>query len=131
MPGPHRKFLEYLDAQPSIRSFVTAATGPEPEQRALQAAYKHATERLAEFRNRHLSIVSRYIVLPSLQPPLGHKRNLANAQARVIPTNLPEANKPARRGSVDLTGTGGTALMPFLKQSRDETIRAGIEATSC
>jgi indoleamine 2,3-dioxygenase len=28
-------------------------------------------------------------------------------------------------GAGELTGTGGTALLPFLKQSRDETFQAG------
>ncbi|GKT90352.1 indoleamine -dioxygenase pyrrole -dioxygenase [Colletotrichum tofieldiae] len=65
---------------------------------------------MAEFRNKHLQIVTRYIVLPSKRAKSGAKVDLASASAAK---------------DEQLTGTGGTALMPFLKQSRDETLRSG------
>jgi indoleamine 2,3-dioxygenase len=38
------------------------------------------------------------------------------------------ANTMARTGSKKLRGTGGTALIPFLKQARDETGEPAIDA---
>lgn len=109
MPGPHRKFLQHVTSMGSIREL--ALLPPETdEQRRLQAAYVAATEALSDFRNKHIKIVTRYIVLPSKQPWKGAARqNLASSSS---------ATKV-------LTGTGGTLLMPFLKQARDETADTG------
>lgn len=109
MPGPHRKFLQHVACMGSIREL--ALLPPETdEQRRLQTAYVAATEALSDFRNKHIKIVTRYIVLPSKQPWKGPARqNLASSSS---------ATKV-------LTGTGGTLLMPFLKQARDETTDTG------
>ena len=56
------------------------------------AAYNLAVARLSAFRDIHIKIVTRYIIGPS--------------------------NKGSTKG---LSGTGGTQLVPFLKQSRNET----------
>lgn len=120
MPGPHRRFLVHTTRMGSIREFVTRLTADrdEPlgeEQQRLRAAYVGATEALTEFRNKHIRIVTRYIVLPSRQPWDGgsRKQNLASSSSRT------------GKESQHLTGTGGTSLMPFLKQVRDETTVAG------
>ena len=115
MPGPHRRFLLHVARMGSIRELALLPPRTE-EQRRLRAAYTAAAEALGEFRNKHIKIVTRYIVLPSKQPWTGttgqQQQNLASSSS--------SASKKCR----ELTGTGGTSLMPFLKQARDETTDA-------
>ncbi|KAL6859782.1 hypothetical protein ACO1O0_003806 [Amphichorda felina] len=111
MPGPHRRFLLHVARMGSIRELALLPPRSD-EQRRLREAYTAATEELAEFRNKHIKIVTRYIVLPSKKPWNGTgQQNLASSSS-------------ACEGSQELTGTGGTSLMPFLKQARDETTGA-------
>ncbi len=110
MPGPHRRFLERISEVIKIRQFAMLPS-TTPQHTELQHAYQTATKALTEFRNKHLKLVTRYIILPS------KLRNEANS-GRV---NLSVPSQP----EAELTGAGGTALMPFLKQSRDETAAAG------
>ena len=109
MPGPHRRFLEHVVRKGHIRGLATLPA-TTPEQKRLQIAYQHATETLAKFRDKHLQIVTRYIVLPSKQPWMVRRSSTALGQGRKVN---------------EVTGTGGTALLPFLKQVRDETYKAG------
>lgn len=131
MPAPHRRFLKHVaEAYPGgMRTGVAdllAVTQEEEgggqlsaEQVALQEAFQTATKALAEFRNQHLQIVARYIIIPSRQASSTQGVvNLATASSRV-------KGLTTSGGETELTGTGGTALLPFLKQSRDETFQAG------
>ncbi|KAH0592223.1 hypothetical protein MHUMG1_10079 [Metarhizium humberi] len=112
MPGPHRRFLVHVARMGSIRELALAEPAT-PEQRGLREAYTAATEALSEFRNKHIRIVTRYIVLPSRQAWTGGPR-----------TNLASSSS-SRGGEQGLMGTGGTQLIPFLRTSRDETAEAG------
>jgi indoleamine 2,3-dioxygenase len=124
MPGPHSRFLIHVATMGSIRE-LAALPARASEQKRLREAYTRATDSLAEFRNKHIRIVTRYIILPSrktkpsfLNLPEGmdgekKKKNLASSSDEV-------------KSLEELTGTGGTALIPFLKQTRDETKRAGF-----
>ncbi|KAK2051896.1 indoleamine 2,3-dioxygenase [Colletotrichum caudatum] len=109
MPGPHKRFLEHVSRMGSIREFAKLP-GSTAGQNALREAYQVATKTMTEFRNKHLQIVTRYIVLPSKKAYSVVKVDLASTSAVK---------------DEQLTGTGGTALMPFLKQTRDETLKAG------
>lgn len=111
MPGPHRRFLEYLEQASSIRDAVRGSPESETD---LRAAYVACTEALGSFRDKHIQIVTRYIILPSkqAQPVTDNLRqNLASASSK-------------NSSDKELTGTGGTTLVPFLKEARDETIIA-------
>jgi indoleamine 2,3-dioxygenase len=132
MPEPHRRFLENVAARwpGGMRKAVAevlAAAGDDgeggwsEEQRAVQEAFRTATRALAEFRNKHLQIVARYIIIPSRQPNGSQGMNLATASSRLKASGA----DAMPTGGGELTGTGGTALLPFLKQSRDETFQAG------
>ncbi len=89
---------------------------------AVRDAFEAATRALAEFRGKHLQMVTRYIIIPSRQPNGNTGVNLATASSKLkVSPSLPEGMHTGR----ELTGTGGTALLPFLKQSRDETLQAG------
>lgn len=113
MPGPHRRFLKYIrEKSPSIRSLALhpAVTA---EQQQLRAAYSTATETLKLFREKHIKLVTMYIILPSRKASANQNKERGLAAS----SNGQENEK--------MTGTGGTPLLPFLKQSRDETGAAG------
>jgi indoleamine 2,3-dioxygenase len=138
MPGPHRRFLEHLTTVANIRSYVEA----NPQNTVLATAYDECLRALSSFRDKHLQIVSRYIVIMSQE---SKRKSLAAAAAAAAsatdtatemaiqtsdtPSNLLGLAKgeAAKKG---LKGTGGTALMPFLKQSRDETMEPATGAWS-
>ncbi|KAB2579476.1 putative indoleamine -dioxygenase pyrrole protein [Lasiodiplodia theobromae] len=112
MPGPHRRFLQYLDRAANIREY---ALNPSTENTVLEA-YDAAVAALAAFRDKHIQIVTRYIIMPSRMK--AQKTNTVNiASASSIQDGEDKADKK-------LYGTGGTALIPFLKQTRDETKKA-------
>ncbi|QUC16914.1 uncharacterized protein UV8b_01155 [Ustilaginoidea virens] len=128
MPGPHRRFLERVARMGSIRELALQEPAAE-EQRALREAYAAAADALAGFRDKHIAIVTRYIVVPSRQ----HQRRVADGDGDgdgagagagyVSRRNLASLSLSPRKGP-GLTGTGGTQLIPFLRTSRDETLRA-------
>ena len=114
MPGPHRRFLEHVERIANIRAFVEANSN----DKALSAAYDACLAMLRAFRDKHINMVSRYIIIKAREAQRG--RSITPPSAKVV--NLASANRAAaddpRR---KLRGSGGTALIPFLKQARDET----------
>ncbi|KAI0477370.1 indoleamine 2,3-dioxygenase [Xylariaceae sp. FL0804] len=121
MPGPHRRFLEHVARMGSLRNFALRE-GDDPEQTACRAAYLDAVDALTELRNVHLKVVTRYIVVPSRTSRAADagKKDLASASSGLAPSDSSSS------GNAELTGTGGTALLPFLRQARQETIEAGM-----
>ncbi|KAK6363842.1 hypothetical protein TWF730_001249 [Orbilia blumenaviensis] len=128
MPGPHRRFLEHLERVSNMQSYVKEHSS----YGALTVAYDACLHMLRGFRDKHIQIVSRYIVLPAkeqrgaatertttarLKPSMASVGINLNLGYRAQPKGL--ARTPNDRS--DLKGTGGTALIPFLKQARDET----------
>jgi indoleamine 2,3-dioxygenase len=132
MPGQHRRFLEHISRLGSIRRLaetISANIGTMTEEEArFCAAFREATRILAEFRNKHLQMVTRYIVIPSRQSS-GQQNQMRHPHdaGRHDVVNLASVSSRTQAGKAasQLTGTGGTALLPFLKQSRDETYEAG------
>ncbi|KAL2195389.1 Indoleamine 2,3-dioxygenase [Corynascus similis CBS 632.67] len=135
MPEPHRRFLEDVAARypggmrRGVERLLAVGEGGKCqqlslEQREVQEAFQTATRALAEFRNKHLQMVTRYIIIPSRQPNTRQEVNLATASSR-LKASLIEGKDAVTAGGGELTGTGGTALLPFLKQTRDETFQAG------
>ena len=120
MPGPHMRFLQAVSRMGSLRTFALQE-GDSEEQRRCSEAYKTAIDAMTELRNAHLGIVTRYIVLPSRKPNSSGVKNLAGVSSSI-------SQEGQGSGANKLTGTGGTALMPFLKKARDETIAAILPA---
>ncbi|CAN8096337.1 unnamed protein product [Discula destructiva] len=127
MPGGHRRLLEYVWQSDSIRTLAMLPTSG-PKHARMQEAYASAIKTLTEFRTGHVGIVTAYIILPS-------RKAMAEAEGKHKTVNLATTStmqqnekKGSGKESADnqLTGTGGTALLPFLKQSRDETFEAGV-----
>lgn len=121
MPGPHRRFLEHMESISNIREYVTS----NRNNRALTVAYDACLAMLRSLRDKHIQLVSRYIIIKSRESR-SHSRSLSPKQASTQRVNI--ANTVARNGSKKLRGTGGTALIPFLKQARDETGEPAIDA---
>lgn len=95
MPGPHRRFLEDLSKVSDLRDFIIEY--PEGDVGAdLRLAYDKCVVGLVRFRDIHMQIACRYILLPS------RKATSMNPSME--------------------TGTGGTQLVPFLKHVRRETM---------
>jgi indoleamine 2,3-dioxygenase len=105
MPGPHARFLELIESTSNIREYAEQHLSPE-----LSEAYNVALIELGKFRDIHIQIVTRYIITPSRKAGSRGKPGLNIA--------IVSTNKDSTKG---LQGTGGTELLPFLKQSRDET----------
>lgn len=121
MPGPHRRFLEHMERVANIREFVNS----NRSNRALVTAYDACLAMLRALRDKHIQLVSRYIIIKSRETR-SHSRSLSPQTAKTQRLNL--ANTLKRDGSKKLRGTGGTALIPFLKQARDETGEPAIDA---
>lgn len=113
MPAPHSRFLETLTKLANIRPYVASAQSDS----ALKEAYNAAVMALASFRDTHIQIVSRYIIVPA--------RSRAASQQNTEMVNLATASSGLDdENPTGLYGTGGTSLVPFLKQTRDTTKNA-------
>ncbi|KAK4150717.1 Indoleamine 2,3-dioxygenase [Chaetomidium leptoderma] len=138
MPGPHARFLSDVQAVANIRDYVEQ----NQDNRPLCVAYDACLSMLRALRDKHIAIVTRYIVIPSREvrarsrSPEATRRkvNLATASRRQPPgiaydTSGAAAEQEAANGKKggNLKGTGGTALISFLKQARDETGEPAIE----
>ena len=133
MPGPHRRFLEHVASVTNIREYVES----HRSNRALSIAYDACLAMLRSLRDKHIQMVSRYIIVKSRESR-SHSRSISPRSAPNQPMNLASANKsqafssssrdPTRSNGKKLRGTGGTALIPFLKQARDETGEPAIAA---
>jgi indoleamine 2,3-dioxygenase len=113
MPGKHADFLEHLSKVNILRDYVTKNALKSPE---LVLAYDASVAMLKTFRDKHIRIVTRYIVI---QAQKEHNMGSANVQKNTLRAGLAKVDN-SKKDNV-LRGTGGTALLPFLKQCRDET----------
>ncbi len=118
MPGPHRRFLEHVSNVANIREYVES----HKSNRALSIAFDACLAMLRSLRDKHIQMVSRYIIVKSRESR-SHSRSLSPMH----PVNLASANNGGSKNK-KLRGTGGTALIPFLKQARDETGEPAIDA---
>ncbi|KAH8799066.1 Indoleamine 2,3-dioxygenase [Xylogone sp. PMI_703] len=100
MPGVHRRFLAYVSTKTSIRTFIEM----DPSSESVNKAFNKAVQSLVKLRETHIQVVTRYIIHPS----------------RKMKTRMNILSGPIVEES-QLRGTGGTQLVQFLKQSREET----------
>ena len=110
MPGPHGRFLDDVEAIANIRSYVEGLE----ENETLTTAFNDAVKALSVFRDKHIALVSRYIIIPSRLPKPEKsviRRDIASASTKMA----------LEAQTQELRGTGGTKLIPFLRTSRDET----------
>jgi indoleamine 2,3-dioxygenase len=118
MPGPHARFLEDVEEVANIRSYVDS----HQEDDVLLSAFNDAVTATSNFRDKHIALVTRYIIIPSrMAKPVNavKRRDIASFSTKMA------SEEPQTR---ELVGTGGTKLIPFLRTSRDETIEATVMA---
>jgi indoleamine 2,3-dioxygenase len=124
MPGPHRRFLTHFANVANIRPFVEM----NREHEQLLNSYNACIAALVKFRDIHLQVVNRYILIQRTKSNRDAVRQQGTCEPRQVHVDL----KPRHGGlaTAELShedsdtaarGTGGTALLPFLKQIRDET----------
>jgi len=124
MPGAHARFLEAVGHVANIRTFVERRSF----DRSLAVAFDACVAMLSAFRDKHIQIVSRYIIVPSKT-----KRDQSEAEKSGSKINLPvrphsaSSFKQDEKDRKNLRGTGGTSLIPFLRQARDETGEPAVE----
>jgi indoleamine 2,3-dioxygenase len=123
MPGPHRRFLEHVASVANLREFVANRRS----NRALCIAFDACLAMLRTFRDKHIQMVSRYIIIKSRESR-SHSRSLSPKQAAAHRVNIASSLQRGDSTGKKLRGTGGTALIPFLKQARDETGEPAIDA---
>lgn len=132
MPGIHRRFLQAVEEVANIRDYVEL----HKSDRQLSIAYDASLAMLRTLRDKHIQMVSRYIIVKSRESrSLSRTRRDSSsdpvpmrgkgiASIRYGQPNEGEAAQRKKR----MRGTGGTALIPFLKQARDETGEPAIDA---
>lgn len=118
MPGPHRRFLEHVGSVANIREFVDGRRS----DKGLCLAYDACLSMLRALRDKHIQIVSRYIIIQS------REAQRTRSASPKTPRAMNLANVRRDKSDKKLRGTGGTALIPFLKQARDETGEPAIDA---
>ncbi|ORY96908.1 Indoleamine 2,3-dioxygenase [Syncephalastrum racemosum] len=174
MPRPHREFLEDLEVASNMRSFVMHLDDNRADLDATEIAildtYNDCLGLLKSFRDKHVQIVTLYIVNQARKGPnIAHggfaiDKSKEKQPASESPVTATETKQPPhnvlypqtaletspgiRKGSVSdkvshlfpelglakhvdpktgvVRGTGGTNVLPFLKQSRDETADARL-----
>lgn len=123
MPGQHCRFLEQLSRKANIRSYAMEHAAKSP----IREAYNAAILTLSGFRDSHIRLVSRYIILASKKAAAAAA---AASRPEKIPVNLATRSSSPRPDHADeFHGTGGTNLIPFLKQTRDTTMAASRDST--
>lgn len=124
MPGPHRRFLQAVESVANIRDFVEL----HRSNRTLCVAYDACLAMLRSLRDKHIQMVSRYIIVKSRESRsksrsrepdsiTTNSRGIASIRYKHVAGEKPKKTR----------GTGGTALIPFLKQARDETGEPAID----
>ncbi|XP_068616855.1 indoleamine 2,3-dioxygenase 2-like [Brachionichthys hirsutus] len=112
MLPPHRRLIEDISQQPSLKSFVQQQANEE-----LNKAFTHCVTKLLTFRNQHINLVSRFVIIPAARA----RQIRAQSKGQLI-------SKPPV--ALERSGTGGSSFMTFLKTVRDETKQTLPPATN-
>ncbi|XP_059857398.1 indoleamine 2,3-dioxygenase 2 isoform X4 [Delphinus delphis] len=102
MPPSHRAFIEEIHSAPSLRDHILSSGNSQ-----LLTAYNQCVEALAALRSYHLAMVTKYLITAA---PKAKGRKTSHL--------------PGPPQALEERGTGGTAVVRFLKSVRDKTIEA-------
>ncbi|WVQ97368.1 hypothetical protein IAU59_004480 [Kwoniella sp. CBS 9459] len=125
MPLPHRSFILHLSTHPTpLRPLVVHYAHSHP---ALATAYDGALESLRRFREKHMRVVSLFIVQQARRSPSERVRKMMG----LLPETEEERALAEEEGKTvdinEIRGTGGSALFKFLKRCRDNTTKAMVK----
>ncbi|OCK77490.1 Indoleamine 2,3-dioxygenase [Lepidopterella palustris CBS 459.81] len=113
MPRGHRRFLNEVERVSNIK----AAIRSNSHNLQLREAYHDCLAALAQFRQKHIQMVTRYVVVMA-------KQNCNTSKERSKGDEL-ESGGAAKPVSVaGANGTGGTRPIAFLKSVRDDVLCA-------
>lgn len=156
MPKPHRLFLEHVSSTTNIRQYCLSFPSNHPAREAYNAtiaALASLRDVHIQVVSRYIITPSRNAAAAAKSAPNGDTGNLNLATAStntqkdavvVLPEETAVAStttivgigetsnvvkvveEVAREKDAKLHGTGGTTLIPFLKQCRDETRDAAV-----
>jgi indoleamine 2,3-dioxygenase len=128
MPGPHARFLAEVGKVANLRAFVEEHSYDS----ALTVAFDASLAMLSALRDKHIQIVSRYIII---QSAAAKKRAEADGSGAAKDKKgssggqkIDLAHRPKSTEKKPLKGTGGSTLIPFLRQARDETGEPAVDA---
>ena len=110
MPREHRTFLDNVAKLPPLRKYVES----RPDDRRLINVYNDCLQQLSAWRSRHIGVVTTHIVTQS--------RNERPKDEKPDPDEVTDGLSV--KDESKLQGTGGSALIPFLKQAKQETLDA-------
>lgn len=115
MPPAHKKLIEDISLQPSLRSFVQ-----QQASKHLSQAYHLCVSKLLALRSYHINVVSRFITVPAARARQLRDQSQESVEEMIsrAPTALEER------------GTGGSGIMIFLKTVRDHTKDALLPETT-
>ena len=122
MPGPHKRFLEDMERVSNIQEFV----GTRKDNIPLTLAFDSCLAMLTALRNVHLNIVTRYVIMKSRESRTRERSQSPVARRRKM--DIASASNTKEGERKELKGTGGTALVSFLKQARDETTENAVNS---
>ncbi|KAI9591788.1 Indoleamine 2,3-dioxygenase-domain-containing protein [Syncephalis fuscata] len=90
MPATQRQFLVDLETKTDIRSFIQQLASHETvDTHAAQviAAYDRCVDQLKQFRDRHIQMVTLYVIMPARKGPVvGGHRSVAGTMMNEKPT---------------------------------------------
>ncbi|XP_007178484.2 indoleamine 2,3-dioxygenase 2 isoform X4 [Balaenoptera acutorostrata] len=102
MPPSHRAFIEEIHSTPSLRDHILSSGNSQ-----LLTAHNQCVEALAALRSYHLAMVTKYLITAA---PKAKGRRMSRL--------------PGPPQALEERGTGGTAVVRFLKSVRDKTLEA-------
>ncbi|XP_065375197.1 indoleamine 2,3-dioxygenase 2 isoform X6 [Macaca fascicularis] len=102
MPPSHKAFIEDIHSAPSLRDYVLSSG-----QDHLLTAYNQCVQALVDLRSYHITMVTRYLITAAAKAKRGKPNHL-----------------PGPPQALEDRGTGGTAVMSFLKSVRDKTLES-------
>ncbi|KIW07824.1 hypothetical protein, variant [Verruconis gallopava] len=108
MPQIHRNFLHQISKLSSLRTYLQTRVGDDE----LWKVYNDCVKELKTWRGKHMAVVSKYIIQPA-RKAVDHVDTFPEEMGCQSANNCDNGD--------NLRGTGGSALLPFLRQARDET----------
>ncbi|KAM0756439.1 Indoleamine 2,3-dioxygenase [Meredithblackwellia eburnea MCA 4105] len=134
MPGHHRSFLHHLSSlhTPSAsnsRPIPSVRTLAQTHSPQLAEAYDTAILAMKRFRDLHMRLVTVFIVSQARREPgKGSVFWQGWEDKRVEMEREKERREREQEHEKELVGTGGTALVTFLKTCRERTVEAALKA---